>query len=93
METEMKNYRVYKWMRNWVECGGTALQIFALIYEHSANDGWFQGTAKEIADWIGVTRTTVMTNLKWLVEQKLIIKKKVILNNVEFAYYRVNIDF
>ena len=72
------------WMRTDLKLSGNELIVHAIIYGFSQNkQGEFTGSAQYLADWVGCTRRTVMTILNKLVEEKLISKTELILNNNE----------
>ena len=72
------------WMRTDLNLSGNELIVYAIIYGFSQNkQGEFTGSAQYLADWVGCTRRTVMTILNKLVEEKLISKTELILNNNE----------
>ena len=72
------------WMRTDLKLSGNELIVYAIIYGFSQNkQGEFTGSAQYLADWVGCTRRTVMTILNKLVEEKLISKTELILNNNE----------
>ena len=72
------------WMRTDLNLSGNELIVYAIIYGFSQNEqGEFTGSAQYLADWVGCTRRTIMTILNKLVEEKLISKTELILNNNE----------
>lgn len=72
------------WMRTDLKLSGNELIVYAIIYGFSQNkQGEFTGSAQYLADWVGCTRRTVMSILNKLVENKLIRKTEIILNNNE----------
>lgn len=72
------------WMRTDMKLTGNELIVYAIIYGFSQNkQGEFTGSAQYLADWVGCSRRTVMRVLNNLVEEKLISKTELILNNNE----------
>ena len=73
---------IQSWMRTDLKLSGNELIVYAIIYGFSQNkQGEFTGSAQYLADWVGCTRRTVMTILSRLVEEKLITKTEIVLNN------------
>ena len=73
---------IQRWMRTDLKLSGNELIVYAIIYGFSQNkQGEFTGSAQYLADWVGCTRRTVMTILSRLVEEKLITKTEIVLNN------------
>lgn len=79
------------WMRTKLNLKGTDLMVFAIIYGFS-QDGQsvFSGTANYLAEWVGVSRMSIMMALKKLVKDGLLVKVDKIVNGVKLVDYRVN---
>lgn len=69
---------------------GNKLIIFALIYGFCRdNESEFNGSVNYICEWTGVSRNTVLSAIKELVEDGLIVKRDYTVNNVKFCAYKV----
>lgn len=72
------------WMRTDLNLSGNELIVYAIIYGFSQNGhGEFKGTAQYLADWVGCTRRTITSILKKLVEENVICRRVVFLENDE----------
>ena len=69
---------------------GNRLIIYALIHGF-CKDGEheFTGSIKYICDWTNLTKNTVISTIKTLVDDGLIIKREYIANNVRFCAYSI----
>lgn len=87
------NYIVIQgWMRNELGLKGNELLAYALVHGFSQDgDSWFSGSAKYVADWLGIDRRNALEVLKRLTQKGLIIKQEKIVNGVKLADYKVNI--
>lgn len=82
------------WMLNNLKLTGTDLIIYAVIYGFTQdNEQWFEGSRSYLACWCNSNKKTVQRNLNKLVENKLILKNEVFVNNVKFCKYKANPDF
>lgn len=69
---------------------GNKLVIFALIYGFCRDgESEFCGSINYICEWAGVSRNTVLSTLKELVDDGLIVKRDYKVNNVKFCAYKV----
>lgn len=80
------------WMRTKLNLKGVDLMVFAIIYGFS-QDGQsvFSGTANYLAEWVGVSRMSIMRALQKLVEEGLLIKLDKIVNGVKLVDYKINV--
>lgn len=78
------------WMRNELGLKGNELLAYALVHGFSQDgDSWFSGSAKYVADWLGIDRRNALEVLKRLTQKGLIIKQEKIVNGVKLADYKV----
>lgn len=69
---------------------GNKLVIFALIYGFCRDgENEFCGSINYICEWTGVSRNTVLSSLKELVDEGLITKREYTVNNVKFCAYKI----
>lgn len=89
---EEKNFLVIQgWMRTKLGLKGSELLAYALIYGFSQDgESLFCGSAKYVADWIGIDRRNALEVLRRLTEKGLIIKQEKTVNGVKLADYRIN---
>lgn len=73
-----------------LKLSGNRLIIYAIINGFS-KDGQheFTGSINYLCDWTNLTRNTVISTLKSLVDDNLIIKREYMSNNVKFCAYSV----
>lgn len=85
-----ENYiNIQGWMVNELQLKGNALMVYAIIYGFSQEENsWFTGTSNYLAEWCNCSRQSISTILKKLVEQGLIEKKPIEINNVLFNHYK-----
>ena len=85
-----ENYiTIQGWMVNKLQLKGNALMVYAIIYGFSQEENsWFTGTSNYLAEWCNCSRQSISTILKKLVEQGLIEKKPIEINNVLFNHYK-----
>lgn len=81
------------WMRTDLNLSGNELIVYAIIYGFSQNkQGEFTGSVQYLADWVGCTKRTVTTILRKFVDEELVKKTVVQLdNNSKRVSYQVNI--
>ena len=86
-------YTTFYWMVSDLKLKGAELTTFAIIYSFS-QDGvsWFSGSLSYIADFIGVSKQTVITNLKKLVDKGFVVKRERLVNNVQMNDYKVDLE-
>ena len=87
-KAEIEAYIVYKWM--WQELGlkGSKKEVYAIIYNQSQGGDYFRGSTQAIADNIGLSKRQVITILRELVDEGLLIKKEKIKNKLKYCEYR-----
>lgn len=80
------------WMRTRLNLKGIELMVYAIIYGFSQDgESVFSGTANYLAEWVGVSRMSIMRALQKLVEDGLLIKMDKIVNGVKLVDYKVNV--
>lgn len=81
------------WMRTDLKLSGNELIVYAIIYGFSQNkQGEFTGSVQYLADWVGCTKRTVTTILRKFVDEELVKKKVVQLdNNSKRVSYQANV--
>lgn len=86
-------YQIQGWMITRLGLKGIALSVYAIIYGFS-QDGVneYKGSLQYLCDFCGgVSKPTIITALKSLVESKYIFKREEYVNGVQFNGYRVNL--
>lgn len=80
------------WMRTDLKLSGNELIVYAIIYGFSQNkQGEFTGSVQYLADWVGCTKRTVTTILRKFVDEELVKKTVVQLdNNSKRVSYQAN---
>ena len=80
---------VHGWMRNLLGLRGNALDIYAIIYGFSQADHQeFTASINYLCEWLGVSRPTIINNLKDLVDRGLLTKESEDINGVTYCRYR-----
>lgn len=82
---------VYGWMSTELGLTPAQVLIYAVIYGFSRHgeDVWFNGTAKYLADFCGVSQRTVFGALKEMVEKGILEKRTIVTPlGVKFCHYR-----
>lgn len=81
------------WMRTDLNLSGNELIVYAIIYGFSQNkQGEFTGSVQYLADWVGCTKRTVTTILRKFVDEELVKKTVVQLdNNSKRVSYQANV--
>ena len=81
------------WMRTDLKLSGNELIVYAIIYGFSQNkQGEFTGSVQYLADWVGCTKRTVTTILRKFVDEELVKKTVVQLdNNSKRVSYQANV--
>lgn len=86
-------YNVTGWMINRLHLSGSNLICYAVIYGMTQdNDTWFSGSLNYLQGWMSASLPTVLKALKYLTDNKYIIKREVMKNNVRLCQYKNNID-
>ena len=86
-----KDYLIIQgWMINELNLSGNDLMTYALIFGFS-KDGQseYTGSLNYLCDWLKCTRKTAIKSLQYLVDNKLIKKTSVTVNNVTFNRYAI----
>ena len=91
---EDKNYiQIEGWMANKLHLVGNELIIYALVYGFSQIENHtFHGSLQYICDWTNISKTSCISNLKKLVDKKLIIKNEKEINGIKFCEYSANLN-
>lgn len=81
---------VFGWMRTKLHLSGSELMLYSILYSFTqgSEEHWFKGSHQFLADWLGVTRRSVINLLNSLLNKNLIIKHERIENGVRFCDYR-----
>lgn len=89
-----ENYiNIQGWMVNKLNLSGNELIIYALIYGFSQLENHtFQGSLQYICEWTNISKTSCISNLKKLVDKKLIIKKEKEINGIKFCEYYASLN-
>ena len=86
-------YIIHGWMLNQLNLKGTQLQIYAIIYGFSQDrESNFSGSLSYLCDFTGVSKPTVIKDLKELQEKGLITKTVNVINGIHFNTYRANFN-
>lgn len=87
-----ENYlTIQGFMINKLGLKGNNLLIYAIIYGFSQEENCeFTGSLSYLAAWTNSTKSGVIKNLKYLVEEKIIIKTEKIINGIKFCSYKIN---
>ena len=81
------------WMRTRLNLKGVELMVFAIIYGFSQDgESVFSGTARYLAEWVGVSRRSMMDILRKLVDKGLLVKIDKVVNGVGLVDYKVNLE-
>lgn len=81
-------YTVQGWMREELGLKGNALAVYAIIYGFSQDGASeYAGSARYLAEWLGVSKQTILTTLATLTEQGHLIKKTIYQNGITFCNY------
>jgi hypothetical protein len=81
---------VQGWMINELNLSGNDLLTYALIYGFSKDEqSEYTGSLNYLCEWLKCTRKTAIKSLHYLVDNKLIKKTQVNVNNVIFNKYSV----
>lgn len=78
---------VHGWMRNLLGLRGNALDIYAIIYGFSQADHQeFTASINYLCEWLGVSRPTIINNLKDLVDSGFLTKESEDINGVTYVH-------
>ena len=93
MISEGNYITIQSWMRTDLKLSGNELIVYAIIYGFSQNkQGEFTGSVQYLADWVGCTKRTVTTILRKFVDEELVKKTVVQLdNNSKRVSYQANV--
>lgn len=86
-------YQISGWMINKLNLKGTSLNVFAIIYGFTQDgESEFSGSIGYLCEWLNVSRPTISKALEELTNQNYLTKHSIIINNVIFNRYKVNLD-
>lgn len=93
-EIKADNYYIVKnWMPLELGLGGSKLLVYAFLYAYSISEngnGCYYGGLEILSKVTGCTKKTAISTLAKLEEEKLIEKRKILLENgLERSYFRV----
>lgn len=78
------------WMRTRLGLYGNNLLVFSIIYGFCQDQKTeFNGSIQYLADWCGATRQGILKNLKYLIDQNLIIQHKI---NEKHSTFTINFE-
>lgn len=81
------------WMITQLKLKGAELLSYAIIYGFSQDEqSVFSGTLGYLAEWVGVTKQSICSTLKKLVQKKLIIKIEKVVNGITLYDYKTNLE-
>lgn len=88
-----ENYiHIAGWMIKRENLSGNELLCYALIYGFSQDGGWCESSHQYIADWLNVSKRTVISTIQSLVDKNKIQKEVYEKNNIKFCKYRALIS-
>lgn len=94
--TKIKNnnhYTIQGWMLNELNLKGTALSVYAIIYGFTQDgETEFNGSRQYLADFTGTSKPTIDKALDELCHNNYISKQTILINNVIFNKYKVNLQ-
>jgi predicted transcriptional regulator len=86
-------YIVHGWIKNRLGLKGTKKDIYAIIYGFSQDgESEFTGSVKYLAEWLDVSRPTVIKALQELTESGYITKRVEMINGVQFNRYKATLQ-
>lgn len=86
-------YVIHGWMLNHLKLKGTQLQIYALIYGFSQDgESNFSGSLSYLCEFTGVSKPTVIKDLKELQEKGLILKSTSTIGGIKFNTYKATFN-
>ena len=90
--TTVKNenyFQVSGWMINELQLKGAELCVYAIIYGFSQSGEYqFTGSKQYLADFVGVTKRSIIDILANLVKKGVIEKREVMNGNIKRSYYK-----
>ena len=86
----MNLFVIHKWMVSHLQLNGNRLILYAIIFHATYGGGWFEGGLKEFQKLMNVSKPTVIEALRYLLNNRLIQKKEIIINKVRYCHYRIN---
>ena len=86
----MNLFVIHKWMVSNLHLNGNRLILYAIIYQATYDGRWFEGGLKDFQKLMNVSQPTVMEGLRYLLNNRLIQKREIIINKVRYCHYRIN---
>ncbi len=80
---------VYGWMRKCLNMTKIEREIYAIIYKHTSDQGYFNGSLRYLMEWSESAERTVIYSLQSLVDKKYISKETDYLNGRKNVKYRI----
>ena len=86
-------YQIQGFMINRLGLKGVSLSVYAIIYGFTQDgENEFTGSLQYLCDFCGgVSKPTIIKSLKELVENGYLLRRKEIINGVQFNRYKVNL--
>lgn len=86
-------YQIQGWMINRLGLKGVPLNVYAIIYGFSQDgENEYTGSLQYLCDFCGgVSKPTIISALKTLVESEYIFRREEIINGVRFTRYKANL--
>ena len=86
-------YIIHGWIKNRLGLKGTKKDIYAIIYGFSQDgESEFTGSVKYLAEWLDISRPTVIKALQELTESGLLVKRVEMINGVQFNRYKATLQ-
>lgn len=86
----MNLFVIHKWMVSHLHLNGNRLILYAVIYQATYDGRWFEGGLKDFQKLMNVSQPTVIEGLRYLLNNRLIQKREIIINKVRYCHYRIN---
>lgn len=86
-------YQIQGWMINRLGLKGVPLNVYAIVYGFSQDgDNEYTGSLQYLCDFCGgVSKPTIISALKSLVESEYLIRREEFINGVQFNRYKANL--
>ncbi len=86
-------YQIQGWMINKLGLKGVPLNVYAIVYGFSQDgENEYTGSLQYLCDFCGgVSKPTIISALKTLVDSKYIFRREEVINGVQFNRYKVNL--
>lgn len=84
-------FTVQSWMVNELNLRGLSVMLYAIIFGYSQDqETEFWGSLSYLETMTGYSKQSIIASLKKLVDEGLIIRREVSINNIKTARYKVN---